>query len=40
MHVRKFQEEAIEFLHDRDMLAKLFSSSLKDDAFKMVLFPS
>lgn len=33
MHVRKFQE-AIEFIHDHDMLEKLFSSSLKDDAFK------
>lgn len=34
MHVRKFQEEAIKFLHDTDMLAKLFSSSLIDDALK------
>jgi len=34
MHVRKFQEEAIEFLNNHDMLAKLFSSSLKYDALK------
>lgn len=34
MHVRKFQEEVIEFLHDQDMLTKLFSSSLKGDALK------
>lgn len=34
MRVIKFQEEPIEFLHDQDMLAKLFSSSLKDDALK------
>lgn len=40
MHVRKFQQEAITFLHDHDMLAKLFSSSLKDDALKWCFFPS
>jgi len=34
MHVRKFQEEAIAYVDDRYMLAKLFSSSLKDDALK------
>jgi len=34
MHVRKFQEEEMEYLHDRDLLAKLFSHSLKDDALK------
>ena len=34
MHVIKFQEEAIEFLHDLNMFAKLFSSSFKDDALK------
>lgn len=33
MHVRKFQE-VIEFVHDYDMLAKLFSHSLNDDALK------
>lgn len=34
MHVRKFQDEAIEYEHDRDLLAKLFSHSLKDQALK------
>jgi len=34
MNVRKFQEEAMEYMHDRDMLAKLFSHSLKDEALK------
>jgi len=34
MHVRKLQEEIIEYMHDRDLLAKLFSHSLKDDALK------
>lgn len=34
MHVRKFQEEAIEYIHDRYLLAKLFSYSLKDEALK------
>ena len=34
MDVRKFQEEVMEYVHDRDMFAKLFSSSLKDDALK------
>jgi len=34
MHVRKLQEETIEYMHDRDLLAKLFSHSLKDDALK------
>ena len=34
IYVRKFQEEAIEYMHDRDLLAKLFSHSLKDDALK------
>jgi len=33
MHVRKFQE-AMEYIHDKDMLAKLFSHGLKDDALK------
>ena len=32
MHVREFQEEAIEYIHDRDLLAKLFSYSLRDQA--------
>jgi len=34
MYVKKFQEEDIEYIHDKDMLAKLFSHSLKDDALK------
>lgn len=34
MHVRKFQEEAMEYDHDKYMLAKFFSHSLKDDALK------
>jgi len=34
MHVRKFHEEAMEYVHDIDMLEKLFSSSLNDDALK------
>jgi len=34
MHVRKFQEEVMEYVHDRDMLTKLFLSSLKYDALK------
>ena len=31
MHVKKFKEEAIEYEHNRDLLAKLFSHSMKDD---------
>jgi len=34
MHVRKFQEEAMEYMHDKDLLAKLFSHNLKDDGLK------
>lgn len=34
LHVIKFQEEVMEYGHDKDMLAKLFSHSLKDDALK------
>lgn len=34
MHDRKFQKEVMEYVYDRDMLAKLFLSSLKDDALK------
>jgi len=34
MHVRKFQEEVMEYMHDRDLLARLFSHSLKNDALK------
>lgn len=34
MYVRKFQEEIIEYIHDTDLLAKLFSHSLKDEARK------
>lgn len=34
MHVKKFREEAMEYIQDKDMLVKLFSSSLKDDALK------
>jgi len=35
MHIRKFQEEAITYVHDKDTIAKLFSSSLRDDALKL-----
>ena len=34
MHVHKFQKEAIEYKYDIDLLAKLFSHSLKDEALK------
>jgi len=34
MHVHKFEEEAIEYMHDIDLLAKLFSHSSKDEALK------
>lgn len=34
MHVRKFQEEAMKYVHDKDMFGKLFSHSIKDDALK------
>lgn len=34
MHVIKFQEEAIEYDHNGDLLAKLFPHSLKDEALK------
>jgi len=34
MHVKKFKEEVMEYVHDQDMLAKLFLSSLKDDTLK------
>lgn len=34
MHFKKFQQEAIKYIHDTHMLTKLFSSSLKDDALK------
>ena len=34
MHVCKFHEEAIEYMHDQDLLAKLFSYSLKDESLK------
>lgn len=37
MHVHKFQEEAIEYMNDRDLLAKLFSYSFKDEAIKWYL---
>ena len=34
MHVRKFQEEVMEYLHDKYLLTKLFSHSLKDKVLK------
>ena len=34
MHVHKFQEEAIEYMHDINLLSKLFFHSLKDEACK------
>lgn len=34
MHFRKFQQEAIEYEYDRDLLAKLFPHILKDEALK------
>jgi len=34
MHIIKFQEEAMEYMHDRDLLAKLCLHSLKEDALK------
>ena len=34
MHVHKFHEDAIEYMHDQYLLAKLFSYSLKDEALK------
>jgi len=34
MHVRKFQEEVIEYKHNRDLLAKLFFHSIKNEALK------
>ena len=34
MHVHKFHEEAIEYVYDQDLLAKLFSYSLNDEALK------
>lgn len=34
MYVHKLQEEAIEFVHNHDMLAKLFSHCLKDGELK------
>jgi len=34
MHVKSFQEKAMEYVHDQDMLVKLFSISLEDDALK------
>ena len=34
MHVIKFQEEVMEYAHNKDMLVKLFSHSLRDDALK------
>jgi len=35
MHVIRFQYEALEYMHDKDLLAKLFSHSLKDVALKL-----
>ena len=35
MHRKKFQEEAIEYEHDRDLLTNLFPHSLKDEALKL-----
>lgn len=32
MHIYRFQEEAIAYIHDKDFLAKLFSFSLRDQA--------
>lgn len=32
MHVCRFQDEAIAYVHDKDLLAKLFSYSLRDQA--------
>ena len=34
MHVKKFQEEDMEYAHDKDMLAKLFYHSLRYDVLK------
>lgn len=34
MHVHKFQDGAIEYMHGTYLLAKLFSHSLKDEALK------
>jgi len=34
MHVHKLKEEAIEYMHDTDLLAKVFLYSLKDEALK------
>jgi len=34
MHVHKFHEEAMEYMHDQDFLANLFSHSMKDKALK------